>query len=188
MNFKLISNFWKCSKHGSMADKLKGIQDLFSLLSRSSAKLNSLLSVPVLYALLSRIIVMAVSLFVLISSTINFTGHNPESCESLTVYLMVDRFIPSVILIGVILTATDLPVKEVLVSYACLYTMINSIVHFHIQVILLRNRIKSLRLEVFQNEDDQIHVIFWCSNSQPVIKISFMLYSEILFIGPHHRR
>ena len=99
-----------------MADRLKGIQDLFSLLSLSIAKLNSILSIPILYVLLSRIIVGSVSLFQLTTSTICFTSHIPKRCGTSFIYLMVERFIPSIVLIGVILTAAELPVKEVLIS------------------------------------------------------------------------
>jgi len=104
-----------------MAGKLKGIQDLFSLLSLSAAKVNSLLSIPVLCYLVTRIISTSVGLFLTISYMINLKGTGGQYS---TVSININLLIPYAVFISVILLAADLPVKEVLISNLILWVKI----------------------------------------------------------------
>ena len=142
-----------------MADKLKGIQDLFSLLSRGAAKLNSLFSAIVFYFLLSRIIVATVALFLLMSLATNLTGQFQRLSEDFAIYVFVQQFFGHVILISVILTAADLPVKEVHKEVPNPWFQWCIISYSNIQAAGLRNEIMSLPAEMFQNDDDEIQVI-----------------------------
>ena len=100
-----------------MGAKLKGIQDLFSLLCRSAAELNSLLSMPVLYFVTSRIITATVCLFILISPYTVSPEYLPSVRQYGFGYLILEVMFPSVILIGLVLAAADWPVQEVIISY-----------------------------------------------------------------------
>ena len=107
-----------------MENKLKGIQDLFSHLSQSTAKINSLFSIPVLYFLVTRIVFTITNLFWIATETINQLGQFSENCDGCSFFKIFKQFIPSTIAIGVILTAADLPVREVSFSNPQLYTQI----------------------------------------------------------------
>ena len=104
-----------------MENKLKGIQDLFSLLSQSTAKINSLFSIPVLYLLVTRIVITITNLFWIATLAIDNVRQFPKSCDSCSFFIIFNQFIPSTIAIGVILTAADLPVREVCISKPQLY-------------------------------------------------------------------
>ena len=120
-----------------MENKLKGIQDLFSLLSQSTAKVNSLFSIPVLYFLVTRIVITIINLFWIATLAIDHVGQFSESCDGYSFFVIFKQFIPAAIAIGVILTAADLPVREVLISNTQLYTQIlqwiNVVYTFNIQ-------------------------------------------------------
>ena len=107
-----------------MENKLKGIQDLFSLLSQSTAKVNSLFSITVLYILVTKIFITIVNLFWIATLAINHVRQFSESCNGCSFFVIFKQFIPAAIAIGVILTAADLPVREVLISNTQLYTQI----------------------------------------------------------------
>ena len=98
-----------------MAEKLKGIQDLFSLLSRSAADLNSLFSVPVLYLVTTRVITTTICLFILIFQFFIPAEKLPSNYGRLNYYLICSVALPSVVFVAVILTAADSPVQEVLI-------------------------------------------------------------------------
>ena len=100
-------------KYDCMAEKLKGIQDLFNLLCRSAAELNSLFSIPVLYFVTTRIITTAICLFLLTAKFLPSSKDMTVS-DDMFAYFMSGLTLPCMITIGVILTAGDMPVQEVL--------------------------------------------------------------------------
>ena len=102
---------------GVTSRKLKGIQDLFTLLCQSADELNSLFSIPILFFLTSTIITTSIELFFVIY------WHFVSDCivSGSDFELKIMAFIWSGIIVGVLLKSAHSPVQEVLVFvFVCL--------------------------------------------------------------------
>ena len=98
-----------------MAEKLKGIQDLFSLLSRSADYLNSLFSTPVLYLVTTRIITTFLTIYFIMAPLISANSAESMHTAVFPFYLIFAKALPSLVFLAVILIAADSPVQEVLI-------------------------------------------------------------------------
>ena len=91
-----------------VGQKLKLVNDLFSLLCRSATELNSLFSIPILYMITTKILSISISIFIFISQF-----HHPVENLTLIAWYYMAYTLVDVIILAVIFYAADAPNRQV---------------------------------------------------------------------------
>merc|ERR1712071_624206 len=91
-----------------VGQKLKLVNDLFSLLCRSATELNSLFSIPILYMITTKLLSISISIFIFISQF-----HHPVENLTLIAWYYMAYTLVDVIILAVIFYAADAPNRQV---------------------------------------------------------------------------
>jgi len=90
--------------------KLKLVSDSFSLICRSADEINSLFSMPILYLVTTKLITLAISIFIFISQL-----HNPMENLAFIAWYYMAYTLMDVTIITVIFYAADSPNRQVII-------------------------------------------------------------------------